>query len=75
MSIETITVTTPFLDISCALGEAPYVDETTGTLRFVDIIRREFHSVSLSGDASTHRVTPLPDSIGCVPTPSSSSSR
>jgi sugar lactone lactonase YvrE len=68
MSIETIAVSKPFLDVSCALGEAPFVEEASGTLRFVDIIRRELHVVSLS-DASSHVVVPLSDSIGYVSPP------
>ncbi|KAA8894888.1 regucalcin like protein [Sphaerosporella brunnea] len=63
-TIETISVTEPFLDVACALGEGPFVEEEQGTLRFVDIVRKELHTVALSGDSSTHRIVGLDDSVG-----------
>lgn len=42
------TVTEPYLNLHCKLGEGPYYEETTNILRFVDIINKRVHTVSLS---------------------------
>lgn len=41
-------VTEPYLDIHCALGEGPYYESATNTLRFVDIKKHRLHTVDLS---------------------------
>ena len=33
--------------MKCPLGEAPYYETKTNTLRFVDIVRERFHEVNL----------------------------
>lgn len=38
----------PWIDLHCALGEGPYYEPATDTLRFVDIIKKQLHTVSLS---------------------------
>ncbi|KAK3313834.1 hypothetical protein B0H66DRAFT_363354 [Apodospora peruviana] len=38
----------PFLDMHCHLGEGPYFEKATNTLRFVDIKQKRIHTVSLS---------------------------
>ncbi|OIW33480.1 hypothetical protein CONLIGDRAFT_179785 [Coniochaeta ligniaria NRRL 30616] len=43
----------PWIDLHCALGEGPYYEPATNTLRFVDIIKKQLHTVSLTqGPAS-----------------------
>lgn len=45
---EEWTVTEPYLNLHCKLGEGPYYEEATNTLRFVDIINKRLHTVSLT---------------------------
>ena len=47
-SFQRWTVTEPYLDLHCALGEGPYYEEATNRLRFVDIIKKHLHTVDLS---------------------------
>lgn len=68
------TVREPYLDVHCKLGEGPYYEEATDSLRFVDIINRRVHSVSLQqGPASLQTiqldvpVTVTADIEGCNP--------
>ena len=46
--IETWTVTEPYLNIHCGLGEGPYYEAATNTLRFVDIKKKRLHTVDLA---------------------------
>lgn len=66
--IETLTITAPYLPVACALGEGPFYEEDTDVLRFVDIIRKEVHSVSLAAGPASHKVVVLEDSVGSVVT-------
>lgn len=45
---QTWTVTEPYLNIHCALGEGPVYEAATNTLRFVDIKRHRIHTVDLN---------------------------
>ncbi|RDW87297.1 SMP-30 protein-like protein [Coleophoma crateriformis] len=45
---KTWTVTKPYINLHCALGEAPYYEPSTNTLRFVDIKKKRLHTLSLS---------------------------
>jgi sugar lactone lactonase YvrE len=38
----------PWLNIRCGLGEAPYYEAATNTLRFVDIKKRKLHTADLA---------------------------
>ena len=38
----------PWLNLHCGLGEAPYFEAATNTLRFVDIKKRKLHTVALA---------------------------
>lgn len=38
----------PWVDLHCALGEGPYYEAATNTVRFVDIIKKQLHTVSLA---------------------------
>jgi sugar lactone lactonase YvrE len=51
--IQQWEVTTPFLDIHCELGEGPYYEPATNTLRFVDIKKKQLHTVSLTEGPSS----------------------
>lgn len=46
-------VTAPYLETHCALGEGPYYEPATKTLRFVDIIKKQLHTVSLAEGPSS----------------------
>lgn len=45
---KTWTVTEPYLNIHCSLGEGPYYEASRNVLRFVDIIQKRVHTVDLS---------------------------
>lgn len=38
----------PYLNLHCGLGEAPYYEAATNTLRFVDIKKKRLHTVDLT---------------------------
>jgi sugar lactone lactonase YvrE len=42
-------VTEPYVDLHCGLGEGPYYEKATKTLRFVDIKKNQLHTVSVTG--------------------------
>lgn len=46
-NIKQWTVHEPYLNLHCKLGEGPYYEESSETLRFVDIINKRLHAVSL----------------------------
>ncbi|CCX30059.1 hypothetical protein FPQ18DRAFT_356864 [Pyronema domesticum] len=62
--VETISINEPYLNITCALGEGPFYDAKSNTLRFVDIIRKELHTVNLEQGPGSHAVLKLKDSVG-----------
>ncbi|KAF3064929.1 Regucalcin [Daldinia childiae] len=41
-------VTEPYLHLRCGLGEGPYYEESTHSLRFVDIKKKRVHTVDLA---------------------------
>jgi sugar lactone lactonase YvrE len=41
-------VTEPYLNLHCGLGEGPYYERASNSLRFVDIKKRRLHTVDLS---------------------------
>ncbi|KAI8626925.1 hypothetical protein F5Y19DRAFT_195018 [Xylariaceae sp. FL1651] len=50
-------VTEPYLNLHCALGEGPYYEAVTNSLRFVDIKKKRLHAVNLDeGPASVTTV-------------------
>ena len=63
-TIKQYKVTEPWLKTSCGLGEAPFWDKKSNTLRFVDIVKKQLHVVDLKDGPSSHRVIELPFSIG-----------
>ncbi|KAK4083966.1 hypothetical protein PCL_02368 [Purpureocillium lilacinum] len=47
-ALDQWTVDEPWLDLHCALGEGPFFEAETKTVRFVDIKKKRIHTVSLS---------------------------
>jgi len=58
------TVTGPWLDIHCALGEGPFYEATTNTLRFVDIKKKQLHTVNLSQGPKSLKTLQLDMPVG-----------
>ncbi|KAL8816630.1 MAG: hypothetical protein Q9223_004389 [Gallowayella weberi] len=54
--IQRWKVTEPYLHLHCGLGEAPYYEESSQTLRFVDIVKEKIHTVNLKQGPSSHKV-------------------
>ncbi|RYP54436.1 hypothetical protein DL769_010348 [Monosporascus sp. CRB-8-3] len=46
-AFQTWTVTEPYLNLHCELGEGPFHEKATNSLRFVDIIGKRLHAVDL----------------------------
>lgn len=53
------TVSEPYLNLHCQLGEGPYYEEATNSLRFVDIIGQRVHTVSLAAGPDSVRTIEL----------------
>jgi hypothetical protein len=58
------SVTEPWLDIHCALGEAPFYEAATNTLRFVDIKKKQLHTVNLSEGPKSLKTLQLDMPVG-----------
>lgn len=58
------TVSQPWLDIHCSLGEGPYFEAATNSLRFVDIIKKRLHTVSLAEGPSSLKTLELGMPVG-----------
>ncbi|MCJ1351529.1 MAG: hypothetical protein MMC33_001513 [Icmadophila ericetorum] len=54
----------PSLEINCELGEAPFYEEKSHTLRFVDIIKKKLHAVNLDKGPSSLKTLELEDAVG-----------
>lgn len=61
--IQQWEVATPYLDILCELGEAPYFEPATNTLRFVDILKKQLHTVSLTEGLSSLKTTQFDERV------------
>ncbi|KAK0763021.1 hypothetical protein N5P37_004004 [Trichoderma harzianum] len=48
MASQEWKVVEPWLDLKCALGEGPFYEKETNSLRLVDIKKKHIHTVSLS---------------------------
>jgi sugar lactone lactonase YvrE len=57
--MEEWKVTEPWLDAHCALGEGPYYEKSTNSLRFVDIKKKQVHCVLLAEGPSSLKTTQL----------------
>lgn len=61
---KTWTVTEPYLDIKCELGEGPYYEPETNTLRFVDIKKKQLHTVDLAVGPTSLKTLQLDMPVG-----------
>ena len=50
---QTWTVTEPYLNLHCLLGEGPYYEKATNSLRFVDIRSGKLHTVNIDEGPSS----------------------
>ena len=62
--VKKYTITEPLLNTSCALGEGPFWEENTNTLRFVDIIKAKLFFVDLTKGEQSLKEHQLDHSIG-----------
>jgi hypothetical protein len=66
-----LTISQPWLRLNCSLGEGPFWEDDTNTLRFLDVEKQKVHRVDLNVGPSSHKVVKEFDiSIGCVKLPS-----
>ncbi|KAF2704976.1 hypothetical protein K504DRAFT_388733 [Pleomassaria siparia CBS 279.74] len=54
--IKKYEITEPWIRLNCALGEGPYYEENTHSLRFLDVEKCELHRVDLNIGASSHKL-------------------
>ena len=64
--IKTYKITEPYLDLQCGLGEAPFWERSRDSLRFVDIVKKKLHTVSLSDAPASHEQIDLDNCIACT---------
>ncbi len=63
-SFQRWIVTEPYLDLHCALGEGPHYDPVHHVLRFVDIIKKQLHTVDLAVGPKSLKTLQLDMPIG-----------
>ncbi|KAL2262538.1 hypothetical protein VTK26DRAFT_1017 [Humicola hyalothermophila] len=56
-------VDAPYLETHCELGEGPYYEPASKTLRFVDIIKKQLHTVSLTEGPPSLKTTQFDESV------------
>ncbi|ORY09203.1 SMP-30/Gluconolaconase/LRE-like region-domain-containing protein [Clohesyomyces aquaticus] len=67
MGVKKYKITEPWIKLNCSLGEAPFWEEQTNTLRFLDVEQQEIHTVDLSIGPSSHKLVKKTDiSMGCT---------
>lgn len=64
--VKKYTITEPWLTTSCGLGEAPFWEKSTNTLRFVDIVNKKLFFVDVAAGQSSLKEHQLEYSIGCT---------
>jgi len=64
--IKRWTVSEPYLQIDCSLGEAPYYEKNTNRLRFVDILKEKLHVIDLKEGPSSLKTFDLESAVGFV---------
>ncbi|CAK7228031.1 rRNA-processing protein cgr1 [Sporothrix bragantina] len=57
--IQVWEVTEPYLDLHCLLGEGPFYEESTHSLRFVDIRKEHLHTIDLAAGPSSLKTLQL----------------
>ena len=63
-SIKQWIVEEPWLDLHCELGEGPYYEPATKTLRFVDIKKKQLHTVNLAQGPKSLKTLQLDMPVG-----------
>ena len=53
---QLLTIAQPWLRLNCSLGEGPFWEEDTNTLRFLDVEKQKVHRVDLNVGPSSHKV-------------------
>jgi len=61
---QTWTVKEPWINLHCGLGEAPYFEPATNTLRFVDIKKHQLHTFNLAEGPSSLKTLDLGMPVG-----------
>lgn len=65
--IKHYEITEPYLKLNCSLGEGPFWEEETNSVRFLDVEKCEFHRIDLNAGPSSHKVFKKLDiSVGCT---------
>ncbi|PVI00736.1 hypothetical protein DM02DRAFT_526409 [Periconia macrospinosa] len=64
VEVKKYEIKEPWLKLSCSLGEAPFYEEATNTLRFLDVEQRKIHSVSLTSPTTHKIIAETADSMG-----------
>ncbi|KAF4119261.1 SMP-30/Gluconolaconase/LRE-like region [Geosmithia morbida] len=64
MTLQEWKVETPWLEPHCALGEGPFFEKDTQTVRFVDIQKKRVHTVSLTEGPPSLQTTQLDVPVG-----------
>jgi hypothetical protein len=54
--LQTLTITQPWLKLNCSLGEGPFWEDDTNSLRFLDVEKLKVHRVDLKVGPSSHKV-------------------
>lgn len=62
--IKKYKVEEPWLRTQCGLGEAPFWDKESNTLRFVDVVKQKLYTVDLNDGPSSLKTFDLPFSVG-----------
>jgi len=62
--IQKWKITEPYLNLHCGLGEAPFYEEDTNTLRFVDIKKKQLHTFSLAEGPESLKTLQLDMPVG-----------
>jgi sugar lactone lactonase YvrE len=63
-NVQRWTITEPYLDLHCALGEGPYYEPAANQIRFVDIKKCRLHSLDVSVGPSSLRTIQLDIPLG-----------
>ncbi|KAK4157916.1 hypothetical protein C8A00DRAFT_29144 [Chaetomidium leptoderma] len=53
----------PYVETHCSLGEGPFYEPATNTLRFVDIIKQQLHTVSLTEGPSSLKTLQFTEAV------------
>lgn len=54
--VHSLTISQPWLKLNCSLGEGPFWEEETNTIRFLDVEKCKVHRVNVDEGPSSHKV-------------------